>query len=445
MQLSQKLSVTEKIGFGAGDMAVNISLMSISMLLTYFYTDIFGLDPVDMGLLFLVVRIFDAFVDPVMGWITDKVVTKYGRYRHWFGLGALPFGISIFLLFYTPDISYTWKLAFAWVAYIFNQVMFSVVTIPYISLIGVITNDPAERLSANGYRFVMAKSAALLVITFVPLLAMYLAEESSQVMGYAMAMGLMAILTTLSFWFCFFLTKERVAAQISVVPLKTQFRHIIKNDQWIVLVTACVLMMTAFLLRGGIGFHYAKYYVQAEGSSFSVFMSMWSIGGILATVVSTWLTRYFCKVKVFKYSMLLSALLGVAMYYCVQPGDIWAGIIFYFLFCFLSDLNTPIFWSSITEVVDYGEKKTGVRVTGLALGSISFFQKFGMGVAGWLSGILLAFYNYQPGVVQSARSLEGINIMMTLIPAALFFTVYLVMNKFIISNEYYNNMMSHEA
>ena len=102
MQLSQKLSTIEKIGFGAGDMAVNISLMSISMLLTYFYTDIFGLDPVDMGLLFLAVRIFDAFVDPVMGWITDKVVTKYGRYRHWFGLGALPFGISIFLLFYTP-------------------------------------------------------------------------------------------------------------------------------------------------------------------------------------------------------------------------------------------------------------------------------------------------------------------------------------------------------
>lgn len=444
MRQIQKISVIEKIGFGAGDMAVNISLMSISMLLTYFYTDVFGLNPVDMGILFLVVRVFDAFVDPLMGWITDKVVTKYGRYRHWFGFGALPFGISIFLLFYTPEVSYTWKIAFAWIAYLFNQVMFSIVTIPYISLIGVITNDPAERLSANGYRFVMAKSAALLVITFVPLLAMYLAEESGQVMGYAMAMALMAILTTLSFWFCFFFTKERVAAEVSNISLKVQFRHIIKNDQWVVLVLACILMMTAFLLRGGIGFHYAKYYLKADGTLFSVFMSMWSIGGILATFVSTWLTRRFCKVKVFKYSMLLSAALGVMMYFLVQPGEILMGIVFYFLFCFLSDLNTPIFWSSITEVVDYGEKKTGVRVTGLALGSVSFFQKFGMGLAGWLTGVLLAYYNYQPGIEQSTRSLIGLNIMMTIIPAILFFAVYLVMNKFVISNEYYNKMMSTE-
>lgn len=438
----KKLTVLDKIGFGSGDVAVNISLLSISMLLTYFYTDIYQLKPEHMGILFLAVRILDAITDPCMGWITDKVNTRYGRYRPWLALAAIPFGISIYLLFYVPELSYNGKLIWAYAMYVLNTLMFTVVTIPYISMIGVISDDPAERLSANGYRFVMAKLAALIVTTFIPTIALYVGGAGGEAVGYPRIMGLMGVLSSACLFFCFFFTKEQVSVKIKPTSLIYQLRHLVKNDQWIILSLACILMMTAFLVRGGIAVHYSKYYLNAENWVFMLFLGMWSIGGICATFVSTFLTKHFCKVKVFKYSMLLAALNGVLMFYFVGQGDIYLGIFFYFVSCLLSDINTPIFWSSITEVIDYGEKKTGVRVSGLTLGSISLFQKAGMAIAGLIVGFMLAYYQYDPNVQLSDYTLSGISILLTIVPSIFFFTVYLIMNKFIISNEYYLEMQS---
>ena len=206
---SMKLSVTEKIGFGAGDMAVNIVMLTMQLIITYFYTDIYGLDPVDMGVLFVVVRLIDAFSDPIMGMITDRTFSKHGHYRPFMLWFAIPFGLAVYLAFITPDLAYSYKLAWAYFSYILLTLVFTVVTIPYISLIGVITDDPAERLSANGYRFVLVKVAAFLVTIVVPALALYLGDGDMQA-GYQPAMGIMGVLGSLLFLVCFFTTKERI-------------------------------------------------------------------------------------------------------------------------------------------------------------------------------------------------------------------------------------------
>ena len=154
---TQKLTTLEKVGFGSGDMAVNVVISSMMLIITFFYTDIFGLKPEDVGLLLLLVRFVDAFTDPLMGVITDKVDTRWGRYRPYFLFFSVPFGISVFLTFTTPDLDYASKLVWAYSTYIFMTIMTTAVTIPYISLIGVLTNDPKDRLSANGYRLFLRK------------------------------------------------------------------------------------------------------------------------------------------------------------------------------------------------------------------------------------------------------------------------------------------------
>ncbi|MBN2234161.1 MAG: MFS transporter, partial [Opitutales bacterium] len=158
-----KLSVLEKVGFGAGDMAVNVVISSMFLIIAFFYTDVYGLNPKDMALLFLLVRFLDAITDPLMGLITDRFTTRWGRYRPYFLFLAVPFGISVFLTFTTPDFDYAGKLIWAYATYIFVTLMFTAVTIPYISLIGVLTDSPQERLSANGYRLFFAKVAAFMV------------------------------------------------------------------------------------------------------------------------------------------------------------------------------------------------------------------------------------------------------------------------------------------
>src|SRR3977135_3996249 len=168
------LTVLEKIGFGAGDMAVNVVISSMMLIITYFYTDVFGLRPSDLALMFIAVRGLDAVADPTMGLITDRITTRWGRYRPYFLIFAVPFGVSVFLVFSTPDLAYNAKLVYAYVSFGLVMLIFTAVTIPYISLISVLTvltDAPQELQSANGYLLFCAKIAAFLVTIIVPQLA----------------------------------------------------------------------------------------------------------------------------------------------------------------------------------------------------------------------------------------------------------------------------------
>jgi GPH family glycoside/pentoside/hexuronide:cation symporter len=157
-------------------------------------------------------------------------------------------------------------------------------------------------------------------------------------------------------------------------------------------------------------------------------------------IASTWITKSYCKIKLFKYSQILTFVLCIAMYLTVDQGDVVLAFIFTFLIWFVADQYMPIFWSSIAEAVDYGHRKTGTRISGLAFGGISFCQKLGMGVAGGLLGYLLSYFNYQADVEQSAYTLNGLALMATVIPALFHLAVGLIMQKYLISNEYYDEI-----
>ena len=436
-----KLSITEKIGFGAGDMAVNIVMITMQLIIAYFYTDIYGLDPVDMGIMFMVVRLIDAISDPIMGMITDKCNSKHGHYRPFMLWFAIPFGVAVYLAFITPDVAYTYKLAWAYFSYILLTLIFTIVTIPYISLIGVITNDPAERLSANGYRFVLVKVAAFLVTIVVPALALYLGDGNMRD-GYQPAMGLMGILGSVLLLFCFFTTKERIKPVIEKTKLKEQAKLLLRNDQWLLLCIVLVLLMCGIVIRGSVGTYYAKYYLHGGDALISPFLATGVTASILAMIASTWITKFYCKVKLFRYSQILTFVLCTAMYFTVGQDDIVLAFLFTFLIWFSADLYMPIFWSSIAEAVDYGHRKTGIRVSGLAFGGISFCQKLGMGIAGGLLGYLLSYFNYQADVEQKEFTLNGIALLVTVIPAIFHLSIGLIMHKYFISNEYYDEIAS---
>ncbi len=432
-----KLSVLEKIGFGAGDMAVNVVISSMMLIITFFYTDVFGLDPVDMGILFLVVRLIDGITDPLMGMATDKFTTKHGRYRHYFLYLSIPFGVSVFLTFTTPDMEYGMKLVWAYATYIFVTIMFTSVTIPYISLISVLTADPKERLSANGYRLFLAKVAAFMVTIIVPIMADADIWQGNIQQGYQMSMGLMAALGVLFFLFCFYTTTERIEHQVDEKPLAEQFKLLMQNDQWLLLCAVCIFGTLGYVIRGSVALYYAKYYLGGDAALQSAFLSTGVGAAIISMSASTWITKHYCKINLFKYTQMAVFFISIAMYFFVGRDDVALAFILFFLLSFVVDLHAPVFWSIIPEAVDYGELKTGKRVSGLAFGGISFFQKLGMGLAGALVGLLLGYFDYVPDVEQSERSLMGIVLMLTLISGFFHFVTGWVMTKYNITNERY--------
>nr|WP_115717550.1 MFS transporter [Gallaecimonas mangrovi] len=437
---TQKLSVLEKVGFGSGDMAVNVVMSSMMLIITFFYTDVFGMKASDVGLLLLLVRFIDAFTDPMMGMITDRYTTRWGRYRPYFLVVSVPFGIAVFLTFSTPDWDYNAKLVWAYATYIFVTLMFTAVTIPYISIIGVLTDDPQERLSANGYRLFFAKIAAFLVTIIVPILAEDWGGKAHMAAGYQAAMGIMALMATLLFLFCFFTTTERVEHKVEKKPFFEQLAILRKNDQWLVLCAVCVVGTIGYVIRGSVAAYYAKYYLGGDAKMMSAFMSTGVVAAILAMVVSTWITKRFCKVKLFRISQIAVAVISVVMYFAVGQQDVVLAFVIYFLLSLVVDLHAPVFWSAIAEAVDYGQAKTGKRVSGLAFGGISFCQKAGMGIAGFVVGSLLTFFHYQPDQAQSAYTLNGIALMLSVIPGVFHFLMGALMYRYKITDSFYQEI-----
>ena len=246
---NQKLSLLEKVGFGAGDMALNVVISSMMLIITFFYTDIYGLKTSDLALLFLVVKFVGAIADLVVGQLTDRYASaRMGRYRPWLLLLAVPYGISVFFVFTTPDWGYHAKLIWAYSTYIIMTVMTSGVGVAYISLPSSLTNDPQERLSANGYRLFFAKVGAFMVTVVVPVLSERWGGGNAAT-GYQAAMAVMAAMGVALFLFCFFTTKERVVHVVQRQSLWTQLKVLLQNDQWLILCGVCVTGTIGYVLR----------------------------------------------------------------------------------------------------------------------------------------------------------------------------------------------------
>ncbi len=436
---TQKLSTLEKVGFGAGDMALNVVISSMMLIITFFYTDIYGLKTTDLALLFVIVKVIGGFSDLAVGQMTDSFLTRWGRYRPWLLLLAVPYGVSVFMVFSTPGWNYDAKLVWAYSTYILMTLMTSGVGVAYISLPSALTADPQERLSANGYRLFLAKVGAFMVTIVVPILSQRWGNGNPAA-GYQAAMALMAVLGAVLFLFCFFTTRERVVYKVARQPLGEQVAVLLKNDQWLYLAGACVTGTIGYVIRGSVAVYYAKYYLHGDTGVVSAFMSTGVAAAIIAMVISTWVTKVYCKVKLFRYTQLVVAVISVMIYFLVKPGDTLLAFVLYFALSLIVDLHAPVFWSAIAETIDYGQLKTGKRVSGFAFGGISVCQKAGMAVAGGMVGVLLSYFDYQPNQEQSQLALQGIALMLSVIPGFFHFLMGALMFKYRISDAYYGTV-----
>ncbi|MDE3741757.1 MFS transporter [Maribacter polysaccharolyticus] len=163
MSTSDKLSIKEKIGYALGDGAANIAWRGVATFLFIFYTDVFGLSPVTVGVLMLVARFSDGISDVLMGIIGDRTTSKYGKFRPWILWTAIPLAVILSLLFTSPDLGETGKIVYAYVTYIFFTLIYTANNVPYGALMAVMTGDDKERTSLGSYRMVGAFGGGMLV------------------------------------------------------------------------------------------------------------------------------------------------------------------------------------------------------------------------------------------------------------------------------------------
>ena len=258
------LTIREKIAYGLGDTASNIIFQTVMMFLLIFYTDVVGLSPALVGTLFLVVRLFDAITDPLMGAMADRTKTRWGQFRPYILWLAVPFGIISVMAFTTPDFSYNGKVVYAFATYTLLMIAYTAINIPYSALGGVLTAEPSERVSVQSYRFVLGMLGGLIVAaSTLPLVEWF--GEGDKAKGYQLTMMAMSLLGVVLFLLCFSGTNERVSTP---AEQKTSFfddlRSLWKNDQWRILCLAGLFLLTGQVLRATLAIYYVKYVLNLE-------------------------------------------------------------------------------------------------------------------------------------------------------------------------------------
>lgn len=419
------VSVREKVAYGLGDTASNIIFQTVMLFLSFFYTDIFGISPAVVGVLFLAVRIVDAITDPLMGALTDRTETKYGKFRPYLLWLAIPFAVISILAFTTPELSENGKMIYAFVTYTLLMMAYTAINIPYSALGGVITADPKERVSVQSYRFVFGMLGGLLVTALTIPLVDFLGQ-GDKAKGYQLTITVMSILGVVLFLLCFAGTKERVhppAAQQS--DFKKELGVLWHNDQWRILCLAAIFVLTGMVMRSTLAIYYVKYYLLRE-DLITLFVTLGMIGNMLGCACSAFLARRFCKIKLYMAMQLLAATLSILAFFVTSEQVVMAFAL-YILWCFCLQIGTPLLWAKMADVVDYGHWKSGIRINGLVYSSVVFFIKLGLAIGGAIAGWLLASYGYVADSEQTEAARQGILLSFTLYPAIAFILVALVM------------------
>lgn len=427
------VSVKEKIAYGLGDTASNIIFQTVMMFLMLYYTDVVGLSPAVVGTMFLVVRIFDAITDPLMGNIADKTHTKWGHFRPYLLWLALPFAIISVLAFTTPDLEGTNKIIYAFTTYTLLMVAYTAINIPYCALGGVITADAKERVTVQSYRFVFGMLGGVIVAAFTMPMVEYFGQGDNA-KGYQYTMTAMSALGFVLFLLCFAGTKERIEQPKSQsISFAASAKSLWQNDQWRVLCLAALFLLTGQVLKFTLAVYYVKYFLGREDLITS-FMTLGVLASMVGCAVAQPLAKRVCKIKAYIGLQVIAGSICALSYFIKQDQLVLAFAAF-ILWKFFLDMATPLLWAKMADTIDYGHDKTGVRITGLVYSGVIFFIKMGVALGGAIAGWLLAYYGYQADVEQTEATQHGILLSFTILPALGSFFVAFIMKKYTLTNE----------
>ncbi len=449
MSTARKLSVAEKIGFGMGDAACGIVYSSVTMFLTYFYTDIYGLSAAAVGIMFLVTRVLDAITDPLTGLVADRIHTRWGHFRPWLIWFAIPYAVLAVLTFSTPDFGESGKLLYAYITYTLLMLCYTFINIPYCALGGVITTDEKDRLSAQSYRFTISSLAGLVVSVATLFLVDWLGKENKQ-FGFQATMAIMGTLAVIMLFFCFFSTSERVRPNVETnSSMMDDLRILLANDQWRIVAIITFFSSMAGVMRSAATLYYATYLMlggieSAAGTAMkSAFVSTSVVGTIIGSIAAGYLAQRYRAVSLFKNINLLLVVIGVVMFF-VPPT--WLAVVFplYFLVGFFHQMYQPFKWNMMANAADYGEWKFGRRITGLSFSGNLFALKMGMAVAGAFVGFSLGWFGYQAGnPTQTTLATNGIIGLLTIGPSISYLVLYWL-SRFYTLDDKMMNQIQHD-
>ena len=431
-----------KLAYGMGDVGCNFSWMFVSNFLMIFYTDMFGIGMSAVATLMLLSRIWDAVNDPIIGTLTDKTHTRWGRFRPWLLFGAPLTAIVLMLTFWAhPAWSQTAKIAYMAVTYCVLVLGYTCVNLPYGTLCGAMTQDIDERAKLNTSRSVSAMVAiGVLNIITVPLVTCF--GHGNAQRGYLMVAVVYGLIFAACHLFCFSKTREVVEVPVAQkLSLRKQLKAVAQNRPYLLALAGQFLF--GFILYGrNADILYYFTYVEGSATLFSYYSMAIIVPSIAGAACFPWV---FKKMGNKGYAAAVFALLtGVfmALLYFFSPRTSPVG----FYACsavawfFFSGFNTAIY-AVIPDCVEYGEWKTGIRNDGFQYAFVSLANKMGMALGTAMFALALDSAGYVAGGVQNEAVTAIMRHTFSTIPGALWVVTAVCLCFYKLHRHVYNKIV----
>ena len=424
-----KTSLSEKIGYGFGDMSSSMFWKIFSYYLPFFYSNIFGLRLDQVGVLLVVTRIWDAVSDPMMGVIADRTRTRWGKYRPYLLFMALPFALCGILLFTTPNASPTMKLVWAYVTYILMMTVYTGINVPYGAMLGVMTDDSDTKTVLSSFRMFFAYGGSFIALfCWEPLCNALGGYETPA--GWQHAMIVIAGLCLVLFLLSFSMTREKLHSG-ATASIASDFKSLMHNAPWWILIGAALCSNLFNTVRGSTVAYFFNDVIGPDvhlnlgkwGFLFyaGLFLSIGEVCNMLGVAMTTPIARRLGKKTTYMLSFAALIVLSIAFFFVpATSGGYWWMIVLQVVISIFTGIISPLVWSMYADVSDFAENRDGTASTGLIFSSASMAQKFGGAFGGYaVMALLGAFgYNTAAGAVQTAEAVKGLWILMSWVPAA---------------------------
>ena len=428
----ERLSWTSKISFGIGAFGKDAVYAIVSTYFMIYLTDYRGVAPAFVGTLFLVARIWDAFNDPFMGMVVDNTRTRWGKFRPWILIGTLLNAVVLVLMYADNGLGGSSYKVWCAVFYILWGMTYTVMDIPYWSMVPALTDDENERGQISAIPRIFASAAWLIIGSFALLMVGKLGGGDDVKGFFYLAIGI-SIVFVLASIITVVNVKERVVTKNQEkTSIKGMIHVLFANDQVKVILGIALLFNVAYQLSNSFALYYFKYVI---GDSANVLYPVYAGVAGVAQMVSMAILPVFSQKVGKKFSFFMASFLPVVglglLWICgyVMPMNLVlvgvcscivnAGIGFMLVFI------TVI----LSEVADYGEYQLGTRNESILFSMQTFVVKFGGAFSGFLSGIGLTIIGFHANQVQSAGTMAGMRIIMILIPAILSALCYVIYVK----------------
>ncbi len=440
---AEKLGFGTKLAFGAGDLGPAIVAAINGFFLNAFLLDVAGLRPGTAGAIFLLVKIWDAVNDPLVGMLSDRTRTRWGRRRPWLLFAAIPFGLFFFLQWIVPPFSGAGKFWYYLLVAVLLDTGYTAVNVPYAALTPELTHDYDERTSLSSFRF----SFSILGGVFAAFLHTIIVASAGDVFrGYLTSAAVWAIFIIVPNFITFAFTREVHFKEDRPKPLNyvEGLKVAFKNRAFIYVTIIYLLSWLSIQFVQGNLILYVRYWIGDE-SQFGALVLAVQVSAFLFVLLWTRVSARIGKKRTYYIGMSFWVVVSIALFF-LQPGQI--GVLFGLAVLAGAGVSIGylIPWSMLPDVVELDELETGQRREGIFYGFFVFLQKLGLSLGLALSNFALEAAGYitpVPGAVppaQPASVLLALRLFVSFVPAVILLLSFFFVRAYPITRERHEEM-----